>query len=156
MVYGIDICNTIADVNGVLEKVLGPNPIPSNYRHPKATEEFWLNNLWVYAAALPIKHAAEQLRLLSRNNKLVYITARPVQAADITVKWLKEHGFPQSEVIFTDNKVAVAKNLGVQQVIDDAPHEIEAYLRAGFDVKVKSQPYNQMYAQMYANLFNWA
>jgi len=152
MVYGIDICNTIADVNRIIEKVLGPNPVPSCYRHPKATKEFWLNNLWVFEEAQPIANAAEILQNINKRNKIIYITARPKAVEDVTKQWLREHGFPECEIIFTENKVAVAKSLGIQRAIEDAPHEIEAYLKAGIDVMVKKQPYNTAYL----NRFDWA
>lgn len=152
MLIAIDICNTLADVNKELEKAIGHNPIPSSYYHPKLTDNFFKKNLWVFTQAKAIEHSLEVLKKLSKNNKLIYITARPIEAKAVTIGWLKNNGYPDGEVIFTNNKAAIAKQLGVQLAIDDAPHEIESYCKAGIEVLVKQQPYNIQYP----NRFEWA
>lgn len=147
----VDICNTLADVNGELQKVFGANPNPSSYLHPGVNAEFFKNNTWIFKKAKPYKGAAYILNQLSKIFEIVYVTARPIEARMITLEWLNKHGFPKREVFFTKNKPEIAKCLGVTVAIEDAPHEIDRYRIAGIPVLVKRQPYNLNYH----NVFEW-
>jgi len=148
----VDICNTLADINGEIEKVFGANPNPSRYYYPGVTSEFFRNNLWVFEKAAAYKGAAKALTKISLYYEIVYITARPVEAQSVTIEWLKRNGFPRGRIIFTTTKPVIAKALGVKAAFDDAPHEIDGYLAAGIPVFVKKQPYNMAYP----NIFDWA
>ena len=151
MLIAVDICNTLADVNEVLEKAIGHNPIPSSYYHPNLPDNYFKENLWVFAHANPIEYSKEVLYKLSQKNKIIYITARPIEAKAITIDWMNRFGYPGGKIIFERNKAAIAKEIGVDLAIDDAPHEIESYIRAGIGVLVKQQPYNIKYS----NRFEW-
>lgn len=143
---GIDLCNTIADINGLLEKILGPNPEPSCYIHPKLTSGFFEENLWVFEKAEPIFGSKDVLNYLANFYKIVYITKRPNIAKEVSVEWLNLHRFPQGEIYCTQNKVGIARKLDIDFALEDSPYEIDEYLKAGINVFVKSQPYNTNYS----------
>lgn len=136
-----DICNTLADVNYMLEKGLGPTPNPSQYFHPLATKEFFEENKWVFTNAPVISGAVEGVKRLTRIGNVVYLTARPQWANKITEEWLARHGFPKGRIIHSNNKAEVAMALGISLAIDDAPHEILSLSKA-CPVLVPAQPYN--------------
>lgn len=148
----VDICNTIADVNGEIKKVFGANPNPLSYLHPGVSPNFFKYNTWIFEKALPFKGAAAVLNQLAKIYKIVYITARPKEAELITLKWIEKNGFPMGKIFFSPQKHETAKHLNVMAAIEDAPHEIDSYLTAGIPVFVKKQPYNLNYQ----NVFDWA
>ncbi len=61
----VDICNTLADINGEIEKVFGANPNPSRYYYPGVTSEFFRNNLWVFEKAAAIVNPAPNKKIIS-------------------------------------------------------------------------------------------
>lgn len=124
--YAIDICNTLADVNQMLQKALGPRPDASCYQFPGATKKFFRENPWVFSEALVFPGAVEGVHRLASAGSIIYLTARPVWAREITRKWLARHGFPEAEIICTKNKAAVARQWNVKLAVDDAPHEIDS------------------------------
>src|SRR5688500_7922963 len=74
---------------------------------------------WVYGATgpaaelVPAPGAQDQLARLMEvfgRREVLIITARPAEAAGMTTAWLRRHGFPECEVFFADDKVAVAAN----------------------------------------------
>lgn len=151
MLVGIDICNTLADINYVLEKELGRNPNPSSYYHPKVESGYFKNNLWIFDEAPSIEYSRDVLENLSGKCQVVYITARPVESRDITSRWLKRNGYPKGELLFTQDKLKVAVKLGVSLAIDDAPNELTRYISGNIPVWTKAQPYNVGYL----NRFEW-
>lgn len=151
-IIAVDICNTLADINSEIQKVYGASPVPSVYHHPKVNPEFFRNNLWIFEKANPFTGAAEQLTEISKTYKIIYITARPKAAQEVTIEWLQKNNFPKGIVFFTTKKAILAKSLGVMAAIEDAPNEIEGYISKGIPVIVKKQPYNTAYR----NLFDWA
>lgn len=152
-VIAVDICNTLADVNLELEKRLGKTPTPEVYFHPALLDKkyFIEQNLDIFVEAKPIYQSIEKLNKIAKVNKIVYITARPKVAEEATVEWLKRNGYPKGEIFFSKNKTGIASTMGVDLAIDDAPFEIESYIKAGIDVLVKEQPYNKKYS----NRFSW-
>ena len=147
----IDICNTLADVNSVLENIFGKRP-KGIYRFPEATEEFFLNNLWVFAEAKAYRGAAAALRRLASTYGIVYLTARPEVSDLITRDWLKDGMFPDGPVVYRTDKVVVARELGAVRAIEDSPEEISNYELAGIPVMVHKQDYNSGYG----NRFEWS
>lgn len=147
----VDICNTLCDVNSILQKQLGPNPASFSIPHPQITLEFFRNNLWIFKVAEPLPGAVEGLRYIAKHCNIVYLSARPEWSRQITLDWLKKWGFPDSRLILTQDKLAKAVALGVCAAIDDAPHEIKS-LHRYCPVYVPAQPYNRNYE----NRFEWA
>jgi len=138
----VDICNTLADINEQIAKALGPNPNPSNYIHPGTSIEFFENNSWVFQKALPFDGAAEGVQYLSKSWEIIYLTARPEWARQITNHWLTKWGFPSGSLITTNEKAIQAQLLGISMAVEDAPHEILSLQKAGIPVMVHTQPYN--------------
>lgn len=53
-----------------------------------------------YATAKPYDGAADRLReLQAEGHVLTYFTAREEKDRNVTIKWLKEHGFPEARLI---------------------------------------------------------
>lgn len=149
----VDICNTIADVISELDARLGHNPNPARYFHPGLWDKpyYFEENLDIFLDAKPIGNSVEILSELSVYNEIVYITARPEIAEFVTKLWLKENNYPKGKLYFSKNKAKLASKLGVDIAIEDAPFEIERYIKAGIKVFVKEQAYNVGYE----NRFEW-
>ncbi|MGI9951423.1 hypothetical protein V3F56_03590 [Moorellaceae bacterium AZ2] len=139
----IDICNTICGINPVLEKLLGRKPDPSVYDHPGLAPDFFTSNAAeVFGAALPLPGAVEGVKALARRYRIVYLTARPEEARQVTLEWMRYWGFPEGELVMTQDKARAARELGVDLAIDDAPHELQSLRRVVPVVLAKRQPYN--------------
>lgn len=141
----VDLCNTVADINAILDTIFYPNRT-GEYYHPALKNwpsDFFKENLWVFREAEPFVGSASVLRFLSHRNRIFFVTARPEEARKVTAEWLEEHGFPDAEVHHTTDKVAVCKRLGVTVAFEDAPHEIRSLQQAGFRVFVKRHLYNR-------------
>jgi D-3-phosphoglycerate dehydrogenase / 2-oxoglutarate reductase len=59
------------------------------------------------------------------------ITARPGPCRALTVNWLRQHDFPTCNVVFADEKVPVARELGITHAVEDSPRHASAYATAG-------------------------
>ena len=76
-----------------------------------------------------------------------YITSRPVDTK-ITEQWLAKHGFPSRPVFTTTKekgKVEIAKEQGVELVVDDGFHNFKALNEAGICCFLMNAPHNQLY-----------
>ncbi|WP_113675876.1 5' nucleotidase, NT5C type [Vallitalea guaymasensis] len=145
MIFGIDICNTIADVNEVLMRRLGPNPNPENYHHPKVDRMFFKSELDVFSVAKPIKGSRDFLNSLVKENQIFYITARPLEAKERTITWLMKHKYPCFDrLIFTNDKLSICNDLNVDFMIEDSPFELDR-LYGQIKTYVYAQPYNTRY-----------
>lgn len=95
---------------------------------------------WVYGPDGPARllrpadGAQEALRTLLvalGGEQVRIITARPAAARELTLAWLERHGFPACELICADDKVAVARRLGVTHAIEDSRRHAQSYAAAG-------------------------
>ena len=68
-------------------------------------------------------------RLGAENVRVV--TARPASSVDVTRAWLAQHHLDLCEVIFADDKVRVAHDLGITHAVEDSIRHATAYGRAG-------------------------
>ncbi|MDI3256106.1 MAG: hypothetical protein QJR10_15200 [Bacillota bacterium] len=144
---GFDICNTLADVEAEIERIAGPRPEYTRYFHPAVSPAFFEEHPEVFADAAPFTGAAEALQVLAASGKrVVYITARPQWARQLTLQWLEKHGFPAGEVICTQAKPDVIRQLGVSIYVEDAPRELQQLLVVP-ELKVfrKWQPWNEVF-----------
>lgn len=150
----IDICNTLADIVAEIESMLGKNPISSEYMHPGISKYplFFEENLDVFINAKVIGNSVDVVNDLAKYNTIYYVTARPKVSELVTKIWLKENGYPKAKVIFTKDKPKVARQLGINLAIDDAPYEVTRYIQSNIEVMVKSQPYN---INRFKNCFEW-
>ncbi|MDI6908023.1 MAG: hypothetical protein QMC81_11140 [Thermoanaerobacterales bacterium] len=145
MWVGVDVCNTLANVN--LELLRRFNIRMNEYPAPIEPEWFasseGLRVLW---AAEPFPGAAAALARLVRNGyRLVYVSSRPKEAEFITLRWLEFHGFPEAPLCLLPRgrKVILSEKARVAAFFEDNPQEILTLKRAGVDVIVKDWPYNR-------------
>ena len=68
-------------------------------------------------------------RLGAENVRIV--TARPPSSLEMTLAWLRENELDLCEVIIADDKVAVARELGVTHAIEDSIRHARSYTAAG-------------------------
>lgn len=95
---------------------------------------------WVYdpegpaSRLFPAPNAQEFVRslvdLLGDGNVMI-ITARPETSAEMTINWLKHHGFINCNVIFADEKAAVARRQGCGYAIEDSERHAFNYAAGG-------------------------
>jgi D-3-phosphoglycerate dehydrogenase len=95
---------------------------------------------WVYGPDGPAAHLRVEplardflrrvvARLGAENVRIV--TARPVASLGMTMDWLRSHNLDLCEVVFADNKVAVAQEQGMTHAVEDSVRHATAYARAG-------------------------
>lgn len=95
---------------------------------------------WVYgpdgpaSRLLPDPHAAQFLQrlidLLGADN-IAIVTARPEPSADMTRTWLRQHQFPECQIVFADLKAAVALRSGFGYAVEDSLRHARNYAAAG-------------------------
>lgn len=72
-----------------------------------------------------------QLAELVGESNLFIVTARPASSEAMTRRWLVENGLTIGNVVFADDKVDVAKRLGLTCAIEDSARHANAYSAAG-------------------------
>lgn len=155
---GIDIDNTLADVNHTLLGLL-PGLDLKTYPAPGVSEKTFLKNPWLFTEAPPIPGAVQAARYLSIHWEIIYLTARPEWSRGITESWLSRYRFPKAQLVMTGDKGAEARRLGISLAVDDAPHEIKK-LAMAVPVCIFRQTYNEGLSFMGQSLTwqdkNWA
>lgn len=95
---------------------------------------------WVYSADGPasrLEPAPEAQAFLGRLVELLgrehvrILTARPAASAEMTIGWLRRHGFPDVDVIFADDKATVAISYGCTYAVEDSPRHARHYAESG-------------------------
>lgn len=153
----LDICNTIADINGQIEVITGLKRSEGLFFHPALYPGWFEENMNIFKDAPAMPGSVEGVnRLREEGYKIVYLSARPESARGITEEWLQRKGFPNCPLLFTDKKVEAIQQAGICQediafAIDDAVHEIEQYKKAGIFVYVPKWDYNTQEE----NRFSW-
>jgi D-3-phosphoglycerate dehydrogenase len=59
------------------------------------------------------------------------LTARPESSVDMTRSWLRRHGFPEINILFSDNKAEVAAVEGCTFAVEDSVRHAVNYARSG-------------------------
>lgn len=141
----IDICNTIADVNGMLRDRFGLGL--AGYPHP-FPDGFWASpeGMRVFQDAKPMGDAAQVITGLAKSlGGIVYVTARPAEAELVTRGWLKKHGFPRGKVIFApkSQKAVIYRALEPCLIAEDDPEVIVGLDGCGAAIFVPRWPYNK-------------
>lgn len=152
-IIALDIDNTIADTNSTMLGFM-PGLEIDKYPTPGITKELFYCNPWIFTNTLPIKGAAEGVNYLSHYFEIIYLTARPKWAEELTRTWLKKHWFPEGLVICTDDKSDWIIKLGANLAIDDSPKEITAINKL-IRVCIYEQPYNKELSHI-GYRFNWS
>jgi uncharacterized protein len=91
----------------------------------------------------PYPDVVDVLAYLYRNHTLSFITARPEFCRDITLKWLDHYQINYHHISFVENKLDECQKLGVDILIDDAPHYAEEFAASSKPYILYDQPYNR-------------
>ncbi|ABO49375.1 conserved hypothetical protein [Desulforamulus reducens MI-1] len=158
MLVGVDICNTISNVNYELLQRFNINL--KVYPAPEVPEHFFTSpdGLKIFATARPYFRAKEMLHMISASGyKLIYMTSRPKMAEFVTRRWLDIHDFPHGRVEFVSSKekAIMAHDAGMVAFFDDDPFVIKDLIQKGIPrVFVKTAPYNRHFASENVFRFN--
>ena len=147
-IVAVDIRNTLADVNSELERFFGERRREGEYRGLSFApdQEWFKNNLWIFDRAKALKGSVKMLHNISLRDEVVYVTARPEEAHQVTKRWLERNGYPEGEILHSTKKVgkgAIASAIGAAWAIDDVPEEVRDYARHGIPCFVVAQDYNR-------------
>lgn len=138
----VDICNTLADINGILDAI-GPRRPSGTYLHPAITgPDFFVDNLWIFNDAKPVPGSQGVLKVLSETYRIVYLTARPRPSELVTRRWIDNNHYPSGRIIYSADKAAVALSLNARFAIEDSPYEVAQYQKSGILCFVPSADYN--------------
>ena len=80
--------------------------------------------------------------VLQDGNEVCYITSRPIEARNDTIKWLAAHGLPIGHLVFTNDKASAALRLNVDVMIEDNSDNILSLMNHGVPCILISRPYN--------------
>ncbi|MGH2550053.1 MAG: phosphoglycerate dehydrogenase, partial [Thermomicrobiales bacterium] len=141
------------DIDGVLTEHPRPLAIAANERfgtnYPESAfvDSAGLNvpdeiREWVYSPSGPASRllpAEGAPAFLCRVIELVgsdsvrIVTARPAASADMTRTWLAANGFPECEILFTDEKALAAAAVGATFAVEDSFRHARSYSAAGIN-----------------------
>lgn len=143
---GVDICNTLADVNAEIGRVRGIKGWrPERYAlEPLGIRDggaFFAAYPEIFAQAEPMPGAREALWTLARRWEIFYVTSRPLWARELTIAWLAGHGFPPGKLVMGIPKVVAVQQLGLSAFVEDDPVQVEL-LRQVCPVYPIAWPYN--------------
>lgn len=83
----------------------------------------------LYAKVSPKNSILSTLNLLANNYKIFYITARPEEIYNTTVKYLNDYNFPYSHnLFFTEDKLSIILDYEIRFFLDDSPTNIKTLL----------------------------
>ncbi len=142
----LDVDNTLAAVNPILWR-----RFPDSDRgrcHGAPVGPAWFASAEgrrLFAGALPLRGSVKGAWALAAHGRVVYVTTRPVAAAQETWAWLRRHHFPSGPLIFAPrscDKARWARLFGVRVAVDDAPAAAAAYRAAGIRCLVPRWQYN--------------
>ncbi|KAB2954301.1 hypothetical protein F9B85_00990 [Heliorestis acidaminivorans] len=152
MIIGVDICNTIAQVNEALAlHFLGTSKVPDDLQKqrqwnlPGLNPDFFRSpeGMNLLSQAKPYEKASEVLNsFIYKGHKIVYITARPQETELVSRRWLRQHNFPLGDIVHSHQKGESCLEKGVTFMIEDDPFYAEQVKRAGIPVFLVRQRYN--------------
>lgn len=143
---GVDICNTLADINTLVGRVRGIKSWrPERYAlEPLEIRDggaFFAAHPEIFAQAEPMPGAGEALWELARQWEIFYVTSRPLWARELTIAWLAGHGFPPGKLVMGIPKAAAVRQLGLSAFVEDDPAQVKL-LRQYCRVYPIAWPYN--------------
>ena len=183
MKIGIDIDDTISDTYNSLFPYAQKFTIETLGRSGKLNTKQAVNHMYVrtmhnwteaedhefldmyydtFVKDVKIKPLAkEYLDKLAKDNEIYLITARfPGRSANIkelTIDWLKENEVPYDELIFdAQDKVSIAKNLGLDLFIDDSYTNCKAISESGIKTLIMNSVVNSKFdIDNVTRVFSW-
>lgn len=147
ILVGVDICNTIADINSQIESCFHVKT--ETYPVYGVPGDFFSSpgGLAMFRNAAPYAYATTVLWNIARAGCcIIYVTTRPPKAVSITEKWLRKHGFPDGQVVFTsrESKADYIIQTGISYAFEDDPLILNTLLRTNVKyVFVKEWIYNR-------------
>lgn len=142
---GVDIDNTLADLNTELVKEYGISL--EEYPARDLPTGFFSTDkgLDLLAKAKPLQGAVEALRVFSRlGSEVFYITSRHPLTLGLTREWLKAWGFPRGATVFLPRgrKKLFASACCIDLFFEDDPEEAAQLQDVVNQVYVLAWPYN--------------
>jgi len=140
---GLDIDGVLADFWGKMAKDYGYNTLP----------ECWLptyDGEWKEALKNPEMweslKATDNVNIL-KQEPICYITNRPFSEENKTAtqNWMEKQKFPCVPIYFTDDKVAVAKEVGIDIFVDDNYDNFVKLNKAGIKTYLYTCEHNKKY-----------
>ncbi len=114
------------------------------------------NQMWnglldrLYYTDCPAYPGAVELlqKLKHQGHEIYYLTARPAEHSDGTIKWLRAQGFPVDDSRFycgmkDHEKVHIIDDLQLDYYFDDKPAVVEPLLSKSLTVVMRDQSYNR-------------
>lgn len=160
MLIGVDICNTISNINYELLQKFNINL--KQYPAKEVPKDYFISSagLKMFMDARPFNGAAATLNLLNKSGfRIMYITSRPIISCFVTKRWLQYNGFPKGpvEFVLSSEKAKVARDYGITMFFEDDPAVIKMLVKNKMPVFVKSAPYNRNLVGLGIIKFNeWA
>lgn len=176
MIIGVDIDGTIKNTHQAAVRVFNEE-LNRSVKEEEVTD-FYLDKayglskrestrLWrklearIYSLGIPLPHASQFLSRSAREgHRIFFITARPgmKKVVQVTEKWLTEHDFPfdgNNLKMGSQDKAAVARDLGVQLFFEDAPHHLDKLVAAGVPTVIVDAVYNRDYPHDLPRIKSW-
>lgn len=97
----------------------------------------------LYSNVLPSKDCKDFIASIKDKFTLYYITSRPLSAKLTTEQYLRRHHFPfQENLIFTQDKVSVARLLKLDYMVEDMPRNVIDLSKVVLTIMM-ARPWNQ-------------
>lgn len=148
MLVGVDICNTIANINYELLQMFDKLTL-KQYPAPEVPKDFFTSSegLKLFQRARPYFQANEVLYKMATNGyRIIYITSRPKLAEFVTRRWLEINQFPlgRVEIVSASEKATLAMDAGMVAFFDDDPLVVSELIKKKIpNIFVKLAPYNR-------------
>jgi uncharacterized HAD superfamily protein len=95
-------------------------------------------------AAVPYPGAVETVRAWHDAGHFIHVTShRRIEAHGATERWLRDIGLPFDELYCSWDKVARAREIGIDVLIDDAPDNLRGAVDAGIRAATIAHPWNR-------------
>lgn len=96
-----------------------------------------------YSSSMPTKDIIDFLSYVRDRFNIYYITARPDSVRLTTEQYLRRYDFPSNDnLIFTDDKVNMARKLNLDYMIEDSSHQVINLSKIVFTIMV-ARPWNK-------------
>ncbi len=94
-------------------------------------------------AAVPYPGAVETVRAWHDAGHFIHVIShRSAGARDATARWLEAIGLPYDELYCSSDKLARAREIGIDVLIDDSPVNLLGALDAGMTAATLAHPWN--------------
>jgi beta-phosphoglucomutase-like phosphatase (HAD superfamily) len=95
-------------------------------------------------AAVPYPGAVETVRAWNAAGHFIQVTSHRAPAAHgATARWLEAIGMPYDELYCSYDKLARARELGIDVLVDDSPVNLAGALEAGMTAATLTHPWNE-------------